>query len=83
MGSGLELPPNPNGGESVLQRYYRGGAFSTSFWMMPGRDLVLLLTMHINHGAAGRLFYQIMPSAEPLRSPGPACDGSTNRLRRR
>jgi CubicO group peptidase (beta-lactamase class C family) len=66
LGFGLALAPNPNGGEPVLERYYGGGVSSTSFKVIPRRDLVLLLMMQVyptNHGGADRMFYRIVNAA--------------------
>jgi CubicO group peptidase (beta-lactamase class C family) len=66
LGFGLALTPNPKGGEPVLERYYWGGVCSTKFWVIPRRDLVLLLMMQVyppNHGGADRLFHRIVNAA--------------------
>lgn len=66
LGFGLLLVPNPNGGEPVLERYFGGGVFSTNFWIIPRRDLVLLLMTQVyptNHGAPDRVFYGIVNAA--------------------
>jgi hypothetical protein len=50
----------------VLERYYGGGVSSTSFWVIPRRDLLLVLMMQVyptNHGGADRVFYRIVNSA--------------------
>src|SRR5262245_35699398 len=60
LGFGLELAQSRSGGESVIQRYYGGGAFSTHFWVIPRHDLVLLLMMQVsppNRGGPDRLFH--------------------------
>jgi CubicO group peptidase (beta-lactamase class C family) len=66
LGFGLALAPNPNGGEPVLERYYWGGVFSTNFWILPRRDLVLLLMTQVyptNHGSPDRVFHRIVNAA--------------------
>jgi CubicO group peptidase (beta-lactamase class C family) len=66
LGLGLLLVPNPNGGEPVLERYYWGGVSSTNFWVVPRRDLILLLMMQVyptNHGGADRVFHRIVNEA--------------------
>lgn len=66
LGFGLAMAPNPNGGEPVLQRYYWGGVFSTNFWVVPRRDLVLLLMLQVyppNHAGPDRVFHRIVNAA--------------------
>jgi CubicO group peptidase (beta-lactamase class C family) len=66
LGFGLALAPNSNGGERVLERYYWGGVSSTNFWVIPRRNLVLLLMMQVyppNHGGADRVFHEIVNAA--------------------
>ena len=66
LGFGLALAPSPNGGEPVLERYYWGGVFSTKFWVVPRRDLILLLMTQVyptNHGATDRVFHRIVNAA--------------------
>jgi CubicO group peptidase (beta-lactamase class C family) len=66
FGFGLAMAPSPNGGEPLLERYYGGGAYSTSFWVIPRRDLVLLLMMQVvptHHGGADRAFHRIVNAA--------------------
>jgi CubicO group peptidase (beta-lactamase class C family) len=66
LGFGLALVPDPNGGEPVLERYYWGGVCSTNFWVVPRRDLILLLMMQVyppNHGGADRVFHRIVNAA--------------------
>ena len=66
LGFGLALAPNPNGGEPVLERYYWGGVFSTNFWIVPRRDLILLLMMQVyptNQGGPDRVFHRIVNAA--------------------
>jgi CubicO group peptidase (beta-lactamase class C family) len=66
LGFGLALAPSPNGGAPVLERYYSGGVFSTNFWVIPRRDLVLLLMTQVyptNHGGPDRVFHRIVNAA--------------------
>ena len=66
LGFGLELAQSPSGGEPVLERYYWGGAYSTNFWVMPRRDLILLLMMQVtptNRGGPNRVFHRIVNAA--------------------
>jgi CubicO group peptidase (beta-lactamase class C family) len=66
LGFGLALAPNPNGGEPVVERCYWGGVFSTKFWIVPRRDLVLLLMLQVyppNHGNPDHVFYRIVNAA--------------------
>jgi CubicO group peptidase (beta-lactamase class C family) len=66
LGFGLAMAPSPNGGKPLLERYYGGGAYSTSFWVIPRRDLVLLLMMQVvptHHGGANRVFHRIVNEA--------------------
>jgi CubicO group peptidase (beta-lactamase class C family) len=66
LGFGLAFAPNPNGGEPVLERCYAGGALSTSFWIIPRRDLILLLMMQVSpthHGGSDRVYHRIVNTA--------------------
>ena len=66
LGFGLELAPSPDGGEPALERYYWGGAYSTKFWVVPRRDLVLVLMMQVvstNQGGPDRVFHRIVNAA--------------------
>jgi CubicO group peptidase (beta-lactamase class C family) len=66
FGFGLAMAPSLIGGKPLLERYYGGGAYSTSFWVIPRRDLVLLLMMQVvptHHGGADRVFYRIVNAA--------------------
>ena len=47
----------------MLERYYWGGVYSTNFWVLPRRDLVLLLMMQVmptNQGGPDRVFHRIV-----------------------
>jgi CubicO group peptidase (beta-lactamase class C family) len=63
LGLGLALSPGPDGATPVLIRYYAGGVYSTTFWVVPGRDLVLVLMTQVtptNHGAADQVLHRIV-----------------------
>jgi CubicO group peptidase (beta-lactamase class C family) len=66
LGLGLALTPAPGGGEPVLERYYGGGAYSTNFWAIPRRDLLLVLMTQVtptNHGGPDLVFYRVVDAA--------------------
>jgi CubicO group peptidase (beta-lactamase class C family) len=66
FGLGLAFSAGRDGAEPLLERYYGGGVYSTNFWVIPRRDLVLVLMTQIsptNHGGADRVFYQVVNTA--------------------
>jgi CubicO group peptidase (beta-lactamase class C family) len=66
LGFGLALAAGPDGGAPVLERYYSGGSYSTNFWVLPRRDLVLVLMEQVvptNHGGADQVFYRVVNAA--------------------
>jgi CubicO group peptidase (beta-lactamase class C family) len=66
LGFGLALSPGRNGSDPEVQRYYAGGVYSTSFWVLPRRDLVLLLMTQVvptNHGGADQVFHRVVNAA--------------------
>jgi CubicO group peptidase (beta-lactamase class C family) len=66
LGLGLALTPAPDGGAPVLNRYYGGGVYSTNFWVVPRRDLVLVLMTQVeptNHGGADLVLHRVVNAA--------------------
>jgi CubicO group peptidase (beta-lactamase class C family) len=66
LGFGLAPASGPDGGATVLERYYAGGSYSTNFWVFPRRDLILVLMEQIsptNHGGADLVFYRVVSAA--------------------
>lgn len=66
LGFGLALAPGGGGGGPVLERYYWGGAFSTHFWVLPRRDLVLVLMLQVgptDRGGTDRVFHRVVNAA--------------------
>lgn len=66
LGFGLALVPGQDGGEPVLDRYYWGGAYSTNFWVLPRRDIVMVLMMQVgpnDPGGADRVFHRVVNAA--------------------
>jgi CubicO group peptidase (beta-lactamase class C family) len=66
LGLGLALTPGRDGGEPVLIRYYAGGVYSTNFWVIPRRDLVLVLMTQVvptNHGGPDQVFHRVVNAA--------------------
>ena len=60
------LTTGPDGGKPVLDRYYWGGLYSTNFWIVPQRDLVLVLMTQVlptNHGSPDQVFYRAVNAA--------------------
>jgi CubicO group peptidase (beta-lactamase class C family) len=60
------MATDPNGGTPTLERYFGGGAYSTNFYILPRRDLVLVLMQQVtptNHGGADQAFYRIVNAA--------------------
>jgi CubicO group peptidase (beta-lactamase class C family) len=66
LGFGLALAPGPDGGAPALERCYWGGIYSTNFWVLPRRDLVLVLMEQVvptNHWGADRVFHRVVNAA--------------------
>jgi len=66
LGFGLALAPGQDGGNPVLDRYYWGGAHSTTFWVLPRRDLVMVLMMQVGPtdlGGTDRVFHRVVNAA--------------------
>ena len=66
LGFGLALAAGPDGGAPVLERFFSGGSYSTNFYVLPRRDLVLVLMEQVvptNHGGADRMFYRLVNAA--------------------
>jgi CubicO group peptidase (beta-lactamase class C family) len=66
LGLGLAFDPAPDGGAPALTRYYWGGVLSTNFWVIPRRDLVIILMTQVsptNHGGADGMTYRVVNAA--------------------
>lgn len=65
-GFGFGLAYNAANGQPVLERYYGGGAYSTDFWVIPRRELILVLMTQVvptGHGNGGVVLHGIVNAA--------------------